>query len=342
MLSLSVGNRSGPWARSTAVVHYLDMVGVTGSIPVAPTTASRREHRLASDTTTTLDDDDGAACFTLTRPCSFPAPLVFSSPHSGSLYTPAFLAAARLGLPALRRSEDCYIDEIFADAPHAGANLIAAVFPRAWCDVNREAWELDPAMFEDALPAWVNTASARVAAGLGTLARVVSNGEPIYRGKLRFEEARARVTSCWEPYHLALAQLIAATIARHGACLLVDCHSMPAHACQDRRPVPDIVLGDAYGAACAPQVLRFVENFLLDRNYRVRRNDPYAGGYITRHYGRPATHGHALQIEIARSLYMDEVSLRRSRGLDRVRQDMAALAEALAGQAPGLMAGRFT
>ena len=262
---------------------------------------------------------------------------MFSSPHSGRDYAPAFLAATRLDGLALRRSEDCYIEEIFDAVPGHGATLVAASFPRAWCDANREAWELDPAMFEDELPPWVNTASARVAAGLGTLARVVSSGEAIYRGRLRFEDARRRVASCWQPYHNVLAQLTAAAQASFGACLLVDCHSMPAHACADRRPVPDIVLGDSHGAACAPAVLRAVDHFLSRRGYTTRRNDPYAGGYITRHYGRPATGIHALQVEIARGLYMDEASLERRTGFARVQADMAALSAFLAEQAGALM-----
>ena len=195
-------------------------------------------------------------------------------------------------------------------------------------------------MFEDALPDWVNTASPRVAAGLGTIARVVSSGEAIYRDRLRFAEARHRVDTCWQPYHDALAGLAEAGRRRFGACLLVDCHSMPAHACQDRRPVPDIVLGDVHGAACAPDLLRSVERYLVGRGYVVRRNDPYAGGYITRHYGQPETGIHALQIEIARGLYMDEATLRRRPGLQRIRTDMAGLASLLAEQGRALMQRR--
>jgi N-formylglutamate deformylase len=271
------------------------------------------------------------------KPASWVVPLVFSSPHSGRDYHPEFLASARLGLLDLRRSEDCYIDEIFAAVPGHGGLLIAALFPRAWCDVNREAWELDPAMFEDELPAWVNTGSPRVGAGLGTIARVVSSGAAIYRGKLRFAEAQQRIGTCWQPYHDALAELTAAARTRFGACLLVDCHSMPAHACQDRQPVPDIVLGDVHGAACAPAVMQEVEQFLRRRGYVVRRNDPYAGGYVTRHYGQPRAGVHALQIEIARSLYMSEASLERSPGFIRITRDMADLSGFLAERVPSLL-----
>lgn len=278
-------------------------------------------------------------CYTLHLPQPFSAPMVFSSPHSGSAYDPAFLAMSRLDALTLRRSEDCFIDEIFSGVPGQGGALLAADFPRAWCDVNRERWELDPAMFEDGLPGWVNSTSPRVAAGLGTIARVVSTGAAIYARRLRFADAEQRVAACWDPYHAALAQLTVAVRADFGACLLIDCHSMPAHACEDRRPLPDIVLGDAYGASCAPALMRHAEKYLVGRGYVVRRNDPYAGGYVTRHYGQPRDGVHALQIEIARRLYMKEATLERHAGFARVAADMSGFAGSMAAVADGLMRG---
>ncbi|HET9019036.1 MAG TPA: N-formylglutamate amidohydrolase, partial [Acetobacteraceae bacterium] len=225
---------------------------------------------------------DAADAVTLLRPPVQRAPLVFASPHSGRRYSAAFLAAARLDPLSLRRSEDCFVDELFAAAPDHGAPLLAATFPRAFCDVNREAWELDPAMFADRLPAWVNTGSARVGAGLGTIARVVASGETIYRDKLRFAEAEARVRDCWAPFHAALQAVIAATLARFGRCLLIDCHSMPAAPPGAARGGgADIVLGDAHGTACGARTVRLVQDTLERLGYRVRRNEPYAGGYIT-------------------------------------------------------------
>ncbi len=266
---------------------------------------------------------------TIRRPARQTMPLVFASPHSGDAYPAEFLAEARLTPPALRRSEDSFVDELFAPAPALGAPLLAATFPRVWCDVNREAWELDPAMFDGPLPPWVNTTSPRVGAGLGTIARIVATGETVYRRRLSFAEAEARVRACWEPYHAALAELIAETKARFGVCLLIDCHSMPAHPAQSANP-PDFVLGDAHGTACAPRATRLVEEVLLGLGYRVRRNDPYAGGYVTRHYGRPREATHALQVEIARSLYMDEVRIQRGPGLPRLAGDLSILMERLA------------
>jgi N-formylglutamate amidohydrolase len=268
------------------------------------------------------------------RPVAQTSPLVFASPHSGRCYPAEFLAASRLDSPGLRRSEDSFVDELFGAASGVGAPLVSATFPRAWCDPNREPWELDPAMFADALPAWVNTTSARVNAGLGTIARVVASGESIYRGKLTFAEAEQRIESCWKPFHDTLLSVIQETRTRFGQCVLIDCHSMPSHVPTSGRGdrLADFVLGDAHGTTCAAHLTRFVERRLIDLGYRVRRNDPYAGGFITRHYGRPRDHVHALQIEIARDLYMNELRYERSAGFAAVQRDLSLLIESLASE----------
>ncbi|WP_083747766.1 N-formylglutamate amidohydrolase [Teichococcus deserti] len=268
--------------------------------------------------------------FTLLRPTRLRAPLVFASPHSGRVYPAEFLAESRLDALAVRRSEDSFVEELFAAAPELGLPLLAATFPRVYCDANREPWELDPNMFDGPLPAWVNSASPRVGAGLGTIARVVASGQPVYRRRLAFSEAEARVQRCWQPYHAALAELIAETRAAFGCCLVIDCHSMPAHPGQPAN-APDMVLGDAHGTACATKAVRRVEEQLWGMGYRVRRNDPYAGGYVTRHYGRPREAVHVLQIEIARSLYMDEAAIERLPAMARLQHDLTSMIAALAG-----------
>jgi N-formylglutamate deformylase len=273
--------------------------------------------------------------FMLCRPPRQSVPLVFASAHSGRDYPADFVAAARLDALALRHSEDGFVDELFAAAPAHGAPLLAATFPRAFCDANREPWELDPGMFEERLPPWVNTASARVGAGLGTIARVVASGEAIYRRKLRFAEAERRIRMYWEPFHAALRDLVTATRREFGVCLLVDCHSMPGTGSAPRPPA-DVVLGDAHGTTCAPAVMRRAEQVVTGMGYRVRRNDPYAGGYITRHYGRPREGVHALQVELCRSLYMDEARVTKLPAFDHVRKDMTALVAALSGLGPAL------
>ncbi|MDR6773928.1 N-formylglutamate amidohydrolase [Azospirillum sp. BE72] len=277
-----------------------------------------------------------APAFEILAPQSQRLPLVLASPHSGNAYSAAFLASSRLDARALRKSEDCFVDEIFAFAPGFGVPLIRALFPRAYLDVNREAYELDPEMFADPLPAYVNTRSPRVAAGLGTIARVVANGEDIYRGKLRFAEALDRVSRCYTPYHNALRRLVDDTRDAFGHALLIDCHSMPSASTATTGKGggrggnhPEIVLGDCYGNACAPAVIDAAEEFLRGLGYAVSRNNPYAGGYTTRHYGRPRQGIHALQIEIARDLYMDEAALSRLPYLDVLARHMTELADTL-------------
>lgn len=280
-----------------------------------------------------------SAPFRVSRPAPQTAPVIFASPHSGRFYSADFLASARLDALSLRRSEDSFVDELFAAAPEHGAPLLAAMFPRAFCDVNREAWELDPAMFDEPLPPWVNSTSARVGAGLGTIARVVASGEAIYRNKLPFAEAERRVQSCWQPFHDTLSALIGGTSALFGACLLVDCHSMPTNSQPLRvgsRPA-DFVLGDAHSTACTPRVTRFVERLLSDLGYAVRRNDPYAGGFITRHYGRPRENVHAIQIEIARGLYMNEAQIERLAHFETIRRDIDVMIASLTREAPSLL-----
>ncbi|MDA0701787.1 MAG: N-formylglutamate amidohydrolase [Proteobacteria bacterium] len=269
-------------------------------------------------------------------------PLVFASPHSGTSYPDAFVAASRLDSLSLRRSEDSFVDEIYAGVPERGAPLIRARFPRAYIDPNREPYELDPEMFEDELPSYVNTRSPRVGAGLGTIARVVANGEEIYRDKLSFGEAKARIERCYWPYHQALSHLIDNTRARFDTCLLIDCHSMPSIGGPMDRDAGhrrvDFVLGDVFGTACASFVTDAVEKFLRERDYNVTRNLPYAGGFTTRHYGRPQTGVHALQIEINRALYMDEERFERRPYISELNETMSELSARLGALAADALA----
>ena len=285
--------------------------------------------------------------FRVTTPVDPCSPILVSSPHSGRTYPAEFIAASRLPYNALRRSEDSFVDELFGGAADAGIPTLLADFPRAYCDVNREPWELDPVMFTDKLPPWCNTSSARVVAGFGTIARLVSSGEPIYRNKLTFADAERRIRTCWHSYHGALTDLIDKTLARHGTCLLLDGHSMPSlgwtetatgdkHAVQ-KSSEPDFVLGDAFGTSCAQSITQFTERFLREHGLHVRRNDPYAGGYVTRHYGRPASNVHVLQIEISRSLYMDEARFEKLASFSDMRVVLTSLLEGLAASLPALI-----
>jgi N-formylglutamate amidohydrolase len=283
------------------------------------------------DGTASLPETEEISPFRLLVPERPFAPVIFTSAHSGRAYSADLMIGVRLCPLSLRRSEDCFVDELFSSAPANGAALLAANFPRAFCDANREAWELDPAMFAERLPDWVNTTSSRVSAGLGTIAKVVASGETIYSEKLSFAEAERRIFTYWRPFHDTLARLIQDIRSRFGYCLVIDCHSMPSNG-QGKRPggrAVDFVLGDLHGSACASRVTRAAEALLTTKGYLVRRNDPYAGGFITRHYGRPAEDIHVLQIEIARALYMNEARIERLPDFPLVQQQISELVAAL-------------
>ncbi|GBQ50812.1 N-formylglutamate amidohydrolase [Komagataeibacter sucrofermentans] len=266
--------------------------------------------------------------FHIIEPHGIHRPVIVASPHSGRNYMPEFLRLSRLGALALRRSEDCYVEQLFEAAPRQGATLLHATFPRAYCDVNREAWELDPTMFREPLPAWCNTTSRKVKAGFGTIARIVSRDGPIYARPLPFDEAEKRIRTCWRPYHDALAHLVHDSVARHGFCLLLDAHSMPA--VKGRGEQPDFVLGNAWGTACTQQMTALVEHVLTGHGYSVARNVPFAGGYVTRHYGQPRRGVQALQLEMSRALYMDQDSLQPHEGFARLQSVLMEVVAMLA------------
>jgi len=251
--------------------------------------------------------------FALTRPDEQTSSAVFSSPHSGSDYPEEMLERTNLRVEALRSSEDAFIDQLVNAAPAHGAPLIAARMPRAWLDLNRAEDELDPALISGAPK--VNR-SPRINAGLGVIPRVVSDSRIIMDGKMTLSEARARVEAYHRPYHNTLSSLLTETRDRFGHAILFDCHSMPHDALAGSTMVngarPEIVLGDRFGASCERWVMDAAMELFCDAGFRVVRNAPFAGGYITQTYGRPSRGIHALQIEIDRSLYMDEATIAKS------------------------------
>jgi N-formylglutamate amidohydrolase len=251
--------------------------------------------------------------FEVLEPAHLSCPLVFSSPHSGKSYPAEFLAATRLDPLALRRSEDAHVDDLFRGVVELGAPLIRAFFPRAYLDPNREPYELDPRMFEGRLPPFANTRSIRVAGGLGTIPRVVGESQEIYARKLPVADALRRIETLYKPYHRALRGLMQRALVGWRCAVLVDCHSMPSSSSSGERLNnklrADIVLGDRYGTSCHPAISEAFDAELRRRGYLVQRNTPYAGGFITEHYGNPSVGTHAIQIEVNRALYLDEKSL---------------------------------
>ena len=272
--------------------------------------------------------------FEINCPRSQIIPFVFSSPHSGRNYPNSFIANSKLDLLTLRRSEDSFVDDLYAEAPNYGAPLLKALFPRAYLDPNREAYELDQEMFSEKLPDFVNTNSPHVHSGLGTIPRVVANGNEIYQDKLSFDEANHRINSLYVPYHSTLQNLISETKLKFGKCILIDCHSMPsinnsANSAKQGKPV-DIVLGNSHGKTCAPELIQFVDGHFKNLNFVVRQNHPYAGGYITKHYGKPSSGVHTLQIEINRACYMNEKTITRRSDFLIIKNKISNLLQAFA------------
>ncbi|MBI1201657.1 MAG: N-formylglutamate amidohydrolase [Rhodopseudomonas sp.] len=268
--------------------------------------------------------------FDIIEPAVCRAPALFNSPHSGSTYPQAFLSQTRLDVTTLRRSEDSFVDELMAGVVGHGYPLMRAHFPRCFVDVNREPYELDPRMFDGRLPSFANTRSMRVAGGLGTVARVVGDAQEIYDHRIPIDDALNRIESLYKPYHRALRKLFTKLHRDFGAAILVDCHSMPSSAGhKDERPRPEFVIGDRYGTSCIGMVAEVTEQTLRGMGYTVSRNKPYAGGFITEHYGNPAAGLHAIQIEINRGLYMDERRYQKSVGFDRLAADLEVLARRL-------------
>jgi N-formylglutamate amidohydrolase len=269
--------------------------------------------------------------FEVLEPASCRGPLLFNSPHSGRIYPPDFLQASRLDLATLRRSEDSFVDELILGVVGRGHPVMRAHFPRCFVDVNREPYELDPRMFDGRLPSFANTRSMRVAGGLGTVARVVGDAQEIYDQRISVAEALQRIDELYKPYHRSLRRVFLRLHREFGAAVLVDCHSMPsATGAKDERPRADLVLGDRYGTSCVPVIAETIEATMREFGYVVSRNKPYAGGFITEHYGNPTAGLHAVQLEINRALYMDERRYQRAASFARLASEFEILADRLA------------
>jgi len=264
--------------------------------------------------------------YRLTMPQMRLSSVVFASPHSGRDYGAGFLAQSVLDEAAIRSSEDAFVDQLFDCAPIMGAPLLAAMAPRAFIDMNRSSDELDPALIDGV---GRNSHNPRISSGLGVIPRVVSGGRAIYPGKLPLAEAETRIATYWKPYHAALQRLLIDQMQLFGEAILIDCHSMPHEAIDGfgspSHPRPQVILGDRFGASAAARIVDQVEAAFVDAGLRVARNAPFAGAFIAQQYGRPSRGQHVIQIEIDRSLYMDEATVRPSRGFAVVKRQLAGV-----------------
>ena len=295
--------------------------------------------RATSDDMRIVEGIAGATAYDLLWPDHVAVPLLLASPHSGRDYPRDFLALTRLDRVTIRRSEDAFVDELCRTAAGGRLPVLAARFPRAWLDANREPLELDPRMFTGSIPVGANTRSTRVAGGLGTIPRIVTDKDDIYAGPIPIEEALARIARAYDPYHAALRASLHRLHGQFGRAVMIDCHSMPStqriDAAQGR---VDIVLGDRHGRSCHPGLTDLATTLLRGMGYRVARNKPYAGGYVTETYGRPERGRHALQIEISRALYMNEATITRTSGFAALARDFASFVERLAADLDAIFA----
>ncbi len=263
--------------------------------------------------------------YSIDEPVSVMSPVVFASPHSGRLYPKGFLETCKASMIDLRRIEDAYVDRLLADVHLAGAPVICGLVARGFVDLNRAESEMDPHMFDDPSPGWFAQRSPRVDAGLGCIPRLAFNGAAIYDRKLPRAEADHRLDQVYRPYHRALEALLRRAQAMFGQGWLIDCHSMPAETEANARS-PDVVIGDRFGASCSAGLVDMVENLFRARGYTTARNTPYAGGFATLAHGQPSLGRHAMQIELRRRLYLDEVNVEPHDGFNTLRRHMGEIA----------------
>ncbi|MCJ9428610.1 N-formylglutamate amidohydrolase [Kordiimonas marina] len=277
-----------------------------------------------SDISDIARPDPAPPPFLLRPPVGAPKCVVFAVPHSGRYYPPALVKNAALTPHNLRLCEDAYVDHLFSEAPGFGAALLVATHARSYLDLNRAENELDPMMFSPTLDTGALYISHRVKAGLGTIPKQVAEGLNIYDAPLPQREAWQRIDTIHKPYHTRLRSLVDARRRQFGHAILIDCHSMPSEGGSGRGrtslPGPDIVLGDCWGTACGRELASMAEEMLVRAGFSVRRNVPYAGGFVTQHYGSPGNNVHALQIELNRALYMDEETIEPHDGFGDVQE----------------------
>ena len=280
-----------------------------------------------------LGNEDCGRVYRLWAPRAPQVPVIFSSPHSGRCYPVDFVRASPLSVESLRASEDLFVDGLFMAAPEAGCWLLAAQRPRVWLDLNRGADELTPQMFADAPAQAHKHVSERAAAGLGVIPQVVTEGREIYAHRLSWAEAQARIRDYWRPYHHKLQELTLTAMARFGAAVVIDCHSMPESAARAMTPLslrqPEIILGDREGTSCAALVTDVLERLFKDAGFVVRRNRVYTGGYITQSYGLRGLGAHAIQIEINRRLYQRPGSFAPGEAFFTLAETIGAIVRAL-------------
>ncbi|MEM9053770.1 MAG: N-formylglutamate amidohydrolase [Pseudomonadota bacterium] len=276
----------------------------------------------------TKRDTFALPAYEMVRPQTVKAPVIFASPHSGTVYPSDLTDRLAVPLMDLRRTEDAFVDQLYAAAPDAGALLVKANYARSYVDLNRNARELDASMFSDGLPRTAGMPGPQVKAGLGCLPKVGATGQVFYDRLLTRAEGNKRLEHVHDAYHANLQGLIKELQQDWVETILIDCHSMPSKQ-PGRVRLPDIVLGDRFGSSCSGRLTSMAERYFRKAGLSVARNAPYAGGYTTRLYGRPRRGCHVLQIEINRDLYMNEKDVVQNAGFEATEKTVTGFIEDL-------------
>jgi len=266
------------------------------------------------------------------RAAADPAPMLIDSPHSGRVYPGDFRAA--VPEVVLRGAEDWRVDDLFAEAPEEGANLLTARFPRAYIDPNRRLDDIDPALLDGPWPEPLNP-GPKTHLGIGLFRARTGDGKPLLDRPLAVADLQARIARCWKPYRRVLREKLDAIHARHGAVWHLNVHSMKSTGTAITPDGPgaervDMVLGDLEGRSCDPDFTAFVAERLRAFGYSVSVNDPYKGAEILRCHGDPTENRHSLQIEMKRALYMDEATITATVGFEPLRRNLRQLVSAVA------------
>ena len=259
---------------------------------------------------------------TIVEPSTLTSGVVFALPHSGRDYGVSFLNQSILDKISIRSSEDAFLDQLIEGIEKYGTPKIIANAPRAFIDLNRSTDELDPALISGIKN---NIRSPRISSGLGVIPRVVSHGKEIYRGKLSLEQAQSRIEYYWKPYHKDLSNLLKRAQSIYGQSLLIDMHSMPHEAVSTQSSfikAPEIVVGDRFGMSSDPEFTNLIVSILKQHGFRVAKNTPFAGAFITKHHGKIKDRTHAIQLEIDRSLYMDEERILPNSGFQKLKSQL--------------------
>ena len=258
----------------------------------------------------------------IVEPATLTSGVVFALPHSGRDYGVSFLNQSILDSISIRSSEDAFLDQLIDGIEKYGAPKIVANAPRAFIDLNRSTDELDPALISGIKN---NMRNPRISSGLGVIPRVVSHGKEIYRGKLSLEQAQSRIEYYWKPYHKDLSTLLKRAQSIYGQSLLIDMHSMPHEAVSTQSSfisAPEIVVGDRFGMSSDPEFTNLIVSILKQHGFRVAKNTPFAGAFITKHHGKIKERTHAIQLEIDRSLYMDEERISPNSGFEKLKSQL--------------------